>query len=347
MAKLKLVVAGLVHDHVWGLLADFARTGEVEIAGGADPNRPLLEKLGTTHGVARLYRDYRDLFADVRADAVLVCASNAGGAPIVAAAAARGLDALVEKPLAATAAQARAMAAAARRHRTRLMVNWPLAWNPATARALEIARSGDLGRVFHVRAHMAHQGPKEAGCSPYFYRWLYDAKENGGGAIIDYCCYGAAIFAALWGRPRQVFGVARTLVKRRFPVDDNAMVTAIYGERICVAQASWTQNPDFHDCLFLGEKGTLQTDRGRLIRTHTNPKDFAHWGADRLNRREIPLAPMPRGRRSGPEHFIRCLKRDEPFDPLCSADTGVIAQEILSAGVESERTGRRVDLRRG
>jgi predicted dehydrogenase len=344
MKPFRLLVAGLVHDHAWKLLPEFRRIPGVKIVGGADPNRPLRERLRRDFGVTDLFERPSDLFDRVEADGVLVCASNAGSVPIVEAAAARGLHALVEKPMAHTAAGARRMVDAARRHKTRLMINWPLAWNPSLVRALELVKSGLIGPVFHARIHMAHQGPKEAGCSPYFWGWLYDAKQNGAGALVDYCCYGAAIMASLWGKPRQVIGVAGNLVKPRFPVDDNALVIGLWPKRTVLSQASWTQNPDFHDVLFLGVDGTLETVRGKLIHTHTKPGQFSHWGADRLNRKEIALPRLPVGARNGPEHFVHCLRTGRAFKDLCSADVGLAAQEILSAGLRSERSGRRVTL---
>ncbi len=342
MKPFRLVVAGLVHDHAWKMLPQFARIPGVKLVGGADPNRPLREKLRREFGMKTLFEDPRELFARVEADGVLVCDSNAGSVPIVEAAAARGISAIVEKPMAHTAAGARKMAEAARRHKTRLMINWPIAWNPSVVRALELVKAGEIGPVFHARIHMAHQGPKEAGCSPYFWGWLYDAKQNGAGALVDYCCYGAAVMAYLWGKPGQVVGVAGNLVKPRFPVDDNAMVIGLWPKRTVLSQASWTQNPDFHDMLFLGVDGTLETVRGKLVHTHTKPGEFSHWGADRLNRREIPLPKPAAGRRSGPEHFVHCLRTGQPFYGLCSAETGLAAQEILTAGLESNRLGKRV-----
>ena len=345
MKPFRLVVAGLVHDHAWTMLPQFAQVPGVQIVGGADPNRPLREKLRKDFGVTALHENPRDLFSKVKADGVLVCASKAGGVPIVEAAAARGLHAMVEKPMAATAEGARRMLRASKKHGTRLMINWPIAWNASVVRAMELVEAGDLGQVFHARIHMAHQGPKEAGCTPYFWKWLYDPKENGAGAIVDYACYGAAIMAALWGRPKEVVAVARNFVKPNFRVDDNALVVGIWPERTVLSQASWTQNPDFHDTLFLGVNGTLETVRGKLIRTHTRPEEFSHWGADRQNRKEIRLAPLPAGRRNGPEHFVHSIRSGKPFDKLCRAETGALAQEILTAGIRSEKTGRRVPLR--
>ncbi len=342
MKPFRLLVAGLVHDHVWRFLPQFAAIPGVRIVGGADPNRPLRDKLRDEFGVAALFEQPRGMFREVEADAVLVCASNAGSVPLVEAAAARGLHAMVEKPMAATAEGARRMFRASRRHGTRLMVNWPTAWDPAVTRALELVQAGDIGHVFHARIHMAHQGPREAGCTPYFWKWLYDPRENGAGALVDYCGYGAAVMAALWGRPKEVLGVARRLAKPGLRVDDNALVVGLWPRRTALAQASWTQNPDFHEMLLLGTEGTLETVRGKLVRTHTRPEDFSHWGGERLNRREIRLPRLPAGRRNGPEHFVHSLRTGRPFLKLCSAETGLAAQEILSAALRSERSGRRV-----
>jgi predicted dehydrogenase len=341
---MRIVIAGLVHDHLWQMLAQFRRIPGVRLVGGAGPQRPLRERLRKEAGIEALYARPEDLFREVEADAVVVCDSNAGGVPIVEAAAKRGLHCFVEKPMAATLAGARRMTAAAKRHGVRLMVNWPLAWNASVIRAVELAEAGEIGQVFHARVHMAHQGPKEAGCSPYFWKWLYDAKLNGAGALVDYCCYGAMIMAALWGRPREVVAVARTLAKKKFPVDDNALLVGIWPQRTVLAQASWTQNPDFHDLLFLGVGGTLETSRGKLLRSGTRPEDFSHWGAERLNLKSLKVPPLPKGFRNGPEHFVHALKTGRPFMKLCRAETALAAQEILDAGLRSERSGRRIKL---
>jgi len=41
--EFKLGVAGLVHDHVWGLLKQFNALEDVRIVTASDPNLPLLE----------------------------------------------------------------------------------------------------------------------------------------------------------------------------------------------------------------------------------------------------------------------------------------------------------------
>ncbi|MEJ0106941.1 MAG: hypothetical protein WDO19_32315 [Bacteroidota bacterium] len=54
-----------------------------------------------------------------------------------------------------------------------------------------------VGNIRKMIVHMGHQGPKEIGCSPDFLAWLTDPVKNGGGAIIDFGCYGANLMTWL------------------------------------------------------------------------------------------------------------------------------------------------------
>ena len=51
MKPFRLLVAGLIHDHVWHMLPDFKKIPGVKIVGGADPNKPLRETLRKEFGV--------------------------------------------------------------------------------------------------------------------------------------------------------------------------------------------------------------------------------------------------------------------------------------------------------
>jgi predicted dehydrogenase len=186
-----------------------------------------------------------------------------------------------------------------------------------------------------VKYLAAHQGPKEIGCSRYFYEWLYDPERNGAGALMDYCCYGADMAAHWLGRPASVLGIKGTLVREAFPVDDNAVILMQYPRAFAVAEASWTQqapdgsaNPSLY-----GAEGTLSVlgSRVRLARPGKEPE----WIE--------PDAPAP-GRRNGPQYLVSCLRAGVPVEGMCSAATSRTAQEILQRGLESAVTGRAVTL---
>ncbi|MGQ9629185.1 MAG: Gfo/Idh/MocA family protein [bacterium] len=271
----RIGVIGLVHDHVWGLIRQFQDSGMAEIVAAWDENPPLLGKISREHGVQKNYPDYMDLLKQEKPDAVLVATENNRKVEIVKAAAKRGIHVMTEKPMAATLKEADTMLKAAERGGITLMVNWPTAWSPAIQMAYDIVKKGTIGRVYQMRYRGAHAGPKEVGCSKYFYEWLYSREKNGGGALIDYCCYGANLCRWFLGRPQSVTGVAGRLVKDYIDVEDNAILLLRYPNAIGIAEASWSQIGDAptHGPIINGSKGTILVDRkGITLFTKENPE---------------------------------------------------------------------------
>jgi predicted dehydrogenase len=331
----RIGVAGLIHDHVWGMLRWWKELDGAELAAAADVNPPLLEKVRGEFGVPKSYLSYAEMFDREELDVVLVAMDNAGTADVVEAAAAKGVHVMSEKPMAATLEQADRMVAACRRARVELMINWPTAWSPPIQTLDRLIGDGAIGAVHKVKYLAAHQGPQEIGCTPYFYNWLYDPRLNGAGALMDYCCYGADMAAHWLGRPESVVGIMGTLVKPDFPVDDNAVILMKYPGAFGIAEASWTQqggdggaNPAVY-----GAAGTLSVvgSRVRLARVDRE----AEWIE--------PDRPAP-GRRNGAEYLVSCLRSGTPVEGMCSAATSRTAQEILQRGLESAQSGREISL---
>ncbi len=329
----RLGIAGLVHDHVWSELKHWAETGRAEIVAVADANAALRERAARELNVTAVFETSGEMFDRVAMDVVQVCTSNAGGMEVVEQAAGRGVHAVVEKPMAATLAGADRMLAAVEDAGTQLMINWPFRWRPATVQAWNLVANGIVGDVFHARIRMAHKGPREFGCSEYFCDWLYDASQNGAGALVDYCSYGAVAFRHLFGMPQSVQAVAGRFTKTDITVDDNATITLIYPDRILEAEASWSQIPSYHDMIFLGTAGTLWTHEGRIF-----------FGDEEHGQREITVENLPDEERSGPAYFLKRLDENRPPGDVCSPSICRDAQEILEAGLRANASGRRISL---
>lgn len=334
-ATYRVGVAGLIHDHVWGMLRWWKEMEEAALVAAADPNAPLLERTRAEYGVQTTYHSYQEMFDKENLDIVLVATDNAGTAEIVEAAAAKGIHVQSEKPMSATLEQADRMVRAADRAGTLLMINWPTAWSPAIQTMDRLIREGRIGRPVKTHYRAAHNGPKEIGCSHYFYEWLYDRERNGAGALMDYCCYGADLARHWLGKPRSVVGFAGRLVKDYIDVDDNAIILAKYPNAIGIAEASWTQiapdggaNPSVY-----GTEGTVSVigNRVRLARAEGEPQLLE------------PDTPAP-GRRNGAEYLISCLRAGSPIEGMCSAQVSRDAQAILAAGLRSAEEGREVPV---
>lgn len=335
---LRIGVLGLTHDHVWGNLEELKATPGIELAAAYDANEPLLARVAELYG-CRTYDDETALLDEEQLDAVYIYGDNAGGVESFEEAAARGLSALVEKPMADRLPGADRMLAAARRSGVRLMINWPFAWWPQLQFALAIAGRGDLGRVWQVKYRAAHAGPKELGCSDYFCDWLFDASRNGGGALIDYCCYGALLARVFLGVPGRVTAVAGRLTKEDILVEDNAVLLMTYPDALAVSEGSWSQigKLSSYVAMLYGTRATLQIEPrvgGRLLLADDETPEG----------RVLEVPDPPPQLRSASAHFAHCLKTGEAFAPFCADRHARDAQEILEAGLHAAQTGQEVSL---
>jgi predicted dehydrogenase len=335
MARLRIAIIGMVHDHLWGVL-EHLKNEDVDLVAAADPNPPLHDKVEREHRVRQHYSDYRDLLEKEKPDAALCYTDNRTHADVVEACAAAGVHVMCEKPMADRLANAERMVQAAEQAGIHLMINYPTTWGPALQQAKRLVEQGAIGQLCQLRMHSAHQGPKEIGCSEYFWGWLYDRERNGAGALMDYCCYGCNQNAWFNGLPNSVVATWGRLHKDYIDVEDNAFILMNYDGCIGIAEASWTQvgKQPIGGPTLNGSLGTIVC-QGPDLWLATTEKPGG----------EVIVAPDPPPHWRNPAaYFVWCLNHDVapegPNSPKVCRD----AQEILEAGIISCEQGRRVEL---
>ena len=333
----RIGIIGLSHDHVWDILPDLAAHPGAELVAAASAQLPLLQRIKKDYGV-NTYPDSQEMSAGESLDAVYLYGNNRAGAEEGVAALKRGWHVLIEKPIAADLGGARHLMQAADTAGKRLMVNWPTAWWPALQHALQMAQAGEIGNVWQVKYRAAHEGPKEMGASEHFCDWLYDPERNGGGALIDYCCYGANFARILLGRPQSVTGVAGCLVKPALDAEDNAILLMQYPKALAIAEASWTQIGKLtsYETVIYGNEGTLfvEPENGRLL----------HATSKHPEGREVNVPEPPPHLANSTAHFLWGIENDEAYQAMCRPGINVDAQEILEAGREAVAQGAAVEL---
>jgi predicted dehydrogenase len=234
-ARLRVGVLGLHHDHVWRNLAAVASGGLAQLVAAAEPSPSLRERLAREHAGVAVHPAYDALLERSDLDAVMVFADNRASAELGVRALGRDLPVMVEKPMAADLQGAKALLDTARARGVPLMVNWPTAWRPALRHGLDLVRAGRVGEPVQLSHRGGHAGPREFGCSPEFSAWLYDPARNGGGALVDYCGYGAVLARVLLGRPSAVSAMTARLRKADLEAEDTAVVILRYPRSL----ASW------------------------------------------------------------------------------------------------------------
>ena len=334
--RLRIAVLGMAHDHLWTNLRQLAELDGAELVAGADRNPDLLALFEERTGCQTVYEDYEALLEAEKPDAVFGFTATAHHVDVVALCAPRGIHVMVEKPMAATLEQADRMLTAVRKSGTRLMVNWPTAWQPSLRAAHRVVQEGQIGQLWQITWRGGHCGPDELGCSDAFCGFLFDKDLNGAGAFNDYGGYGSVVCMAFLGSPHTVVGMAGRLIKTHLPVDDNGAMLLRYPHALCRMEMTWTEavaHTPPHDFVFYGTEGTMVVGREVMLYTRTN-KEGASVALDKL----------PKGQSNGPEHFVACIREGNDAQWLANPDVSRGAQEIMEAGLLSATSGIAVSL---
>src|ERR1700756_3993893 len=268
---LRLGVVGLVHGHVEGFFQHNLRRSDIQIVGVAEPNQQLFSRYAGQFSLdpKLYYANLEEMLQRAHLQAVLVYTSTYDHRDVVEICARHGVHVMMEKPLAVTYADARAIAAAAQAGKIHVLVNYETTWYRSNHAAYALLHDGSIGEARKIVVHDWHRGPKEIGVGPEFLSWLTDPKLDGGGALFDFGCYGADL--ATWlmdGRkPDTVTAVTQQIKPDVYPrVDDEATVILTYPRAQAILQASWNWPFDRKDMEVYGATGYVLTVRRDDIR---------------------------------------------------------------------------------
>ncbi|MBC7850322.1 MAG: Gfo/Idh/MocA family oxidoreductase [Chitinophagaceae bacterium] len=269
---LRVAVAGTSHGHVSWILGRKEKQ-RIELVGIYETDTALIRKQTAQFKLSPglFYNNLEQMLDKVKPQAVVAFGSIHDHLAVVEACAPRGIHVMVEKPLAVSGAHAQKMKALADKHKIHLLTNYETSWYPTTERTYRLVNDSNyLGKMRKVVFHHGHEGPKEIGVSKEFFNWLTDPIKNGGGAVIDFGCYGANIITYLMRgeQPLSVTARLQQLKPSIYPkVDDEATIIVEYKNTQCIIQASWNWPYSRKDMEVYGETGYIfAIDRTTLKR---------------------------------------------------------------------------------
>ncbi|HLJ56096.1 MAG TPA: Gfo/Idh/MocA family oxidoreductase [Chthonomonadaceae bacterium] len=261
MAKKKIGVAVIgsgsiaTHRHA----PEYSTHPDVEIRAFVDRVPERAEKLAKKYD-AKALTDYKDALDMKGIDAVSVCTPNALHSQISVAALNAGKHVLCEKPMATSAAEAKAMIAARKKAGKALMVGHNQRLAPLHVKAKEIVTAGVLGKIITFRTSFSHPGPETWSIEGPT-GWFFDKKQAFVGSMGDLGVHKADLLRWLLGEEIvEVAAFVEHLYKPMGDVDDNAvcLLRAESGS-MGTLTASWTHNPGEDNATTLyGEKGILR-----------------------------------------------------------------------------------------
>ena len=189
-----------------------------------------------------------------------------------------------------------------------------------------------------IEVYDGHQGPFEINCGKEFTDWLTDPTLNGGGAVIDFGCYGANLATRLMGdeSPLSVYAVLRQNKPDRYPrVDDDATIIVNYPSAVVQIMGSWCWPMGRKDMHVYGERGYIYQD---------TPTEMRVLQGDKERYQTAPALPAPY---DDSFRFLRSAIRGEievPATDLSSLENNLVVMRILDAAIRSAREKRVIPL---
>jgi len=341
---IRLAIAGMTHAHIAFILGRKDK-GDFVLSGVYEPNTELAIRLANRYGFSQdlIYSDLGKMLDIVKPEAVVAFGSVYEHMAVVEACAPRGVNVMVEKPLATNVKHAKRMAMLAHKYNIQLLTDYETSWYPTTAKSFQLVNdSSFVGKLKKVVMHDGHQGPKELGCDKLFLDWLTDPVQNGGGALIDFGCYGANLMTGLMHnqKPLSVTAVTKQYKPDVYPnVDDDATIIVNYPMAECIIQASWNWPFNRKDMEIYGDAGYIITVDNTNMRLRNKAMSSEIPQAVTANDIKVYEDPF--------SYFYDVLKGKvtmKPYD-LYALENNVMVVEILEAARESAKTGKTVHIK--
>ncbi len=333
MQKVRYAVVGAGWISQIAFMPSVAQTSNSELVAIVTGNPEARAKLAEFYGITETcgYDGYDALLASGKIDAVYIALPNSQHADFAIRALKAGIHAMVEKPLATTVDECRAMIAAGEESGAYLMTAYRLHNEPGTVALLEAIRAGDIGDVRHFASVFSFQSGDEN------HRLK---REHWGGPLQDigvYCLNAA----------RHVFGAEPVEVTAMESFDTDPRFTEVHemiavtlrfpGDRLASFTVSFGSG---HNAWYrvTGSTGQLELNPGYEFQ---GPTRLIRYADDGVTATDMPDCDHFGGQT---EYFSDCILNGEP--PEADGAEGLADVLIMRAIEAAAQTGQtqKIDL---
>ena len=293
---------------------------------------PVALEAATAQTGAIGFADPLTMIREADIEAVVIAAPTTAHVPLALAAIERGLPVLVEKPLAATHAEALEIVAAGRAANVPVQVGHVERYNPAVLKLGELLRAGWLTKIYAITSRRA--GP-------------FPARIRDVGVTVDLGTHDADMLSWIAGeRPVRAYA---ELAQRKHATHEDLLFGLLHfpSGATGMLDVNWLTPAKRRSLAVLGEEGMFELDYLTQKLTFTK-SDLAHpqliagyataFSGDVLDIEVETHEPL----RAQLDAFVRAVRTGER--PYVDGEDGAWAVRIATAMLEAASTVRPVDL---
>ncbi len=337
-----MIKTGVIGCGYWGpnLIRNLNAQAECDLAYISDLAEDRLRQVGLLYPGTTKTADYQDILRDPEVEAVVVATPMSTHFKLGMEVLAAGKHLFLEKPMATTSDDCRALNAEAERRNLKLMVGHTFVYAPAVRKIKELMDSGELGDIYYVNMSRVNLG-------------IFQKDAN---VVWDLVPHDVAMLNFLFDAdPISVSAIGHCYVQRDLDIEDVAFVTLEYpGGRLAHIHASWLDPNKIRNCTFVGSKKMLVYDDvspAEKIRVYDKGVDvqphYEGFGEFQLLYRSgdvfIPRLDTVEPLKAETGHFLDLINGETAA--LSSGGHGLNVVQVLEGACQSmKEEGRRITL---
>ncbi|MBE6691130.1 MAG: Gfo/Idh/MocA family oxidoreductase [Ruminococcaceae bacterium] len=263
---MKIAIFGVWHVHA----ADYSKTAMElgEVVGFYEENDALAEKFASKFNIPRFSTPGELLKSD--AEGVIVCSASSEHADDIIKIAKAGKHIFTEKVLALTDADCDRIETAVNKSGVNFVISLFQKYLGSRMAVKEVASSGELGKLNYMRFRNCHSGSTKDWLPKHF----YNARECGGGAMIDLGAHGMYLTEWILGMPVKASSeftvsceIESVKEKNSDRVEDNAVtVMSFENGAIAVNETGFVSNYSPVTLEVFGEDGYVRMVGKRVVK---------------------------------------------------------------------------------
>jgi predicted dehydrogenase len=311
------------------VLADaIKRSGKLTIAGCYSRSPEKREKFAAKYG-CRAFPSYEALLADRSIEAVVNTTPNAAHLETTRAAAEAGKHVFLDKPIANTIADARAITEACRRAKVVLALGYQRRRERHFRWIRRQIDEGAFGRLVNAEANISRDRLGQIDLSS----WRYTAEGMPGGVMLQIGIHYTDVLEYLLGPVKAVRGSFVRLVLPGDNPDVASLILEHENGALSTLNASYASASEYYLMNVYGKEASAYYD--------------LHQGLRVLKRGQKSATPIPAEKNDSIaeelEEFARAVHGDGA--PEMDGERSTASLAVILAGIRSAREGRRVETR--